>query len=110
LPVKVQGRLSPPEAKQIRVKGKTYQLLVQKALAAGMTVSEYLERLIDGEPPENEPPEEEETELTPEKEDILEEAETYFKDQPAVVIKKPSKSHQKAISGKNRSDKASDSS
>lgn len=99
-------------AKQVRIGGKTYQLLQKKALAAGMTVSKYLERLIGGttEPPENEPPEEEETELTPEKEDILEEAEAYFKDKPAVVIKKPSKSHQKAISGKNRSDKVSDSS
>ncbi|MEG4497364.1 hypothetical protein QUB05_32895 [Microcoleus sp. F10-C6] len=33
-------------AKQVRIKGKAYKLLQEKALAAGMSVSEYLEHLI----------------------------------------------------------------
>ncbi|MEG4037748.1 hypothetical protein QUA03_28555 [Microcoleus sp. S36b_A4] len=36
-------------AKQVRIKGKAYKLLQEKASAAGMSVSEYLEYLIGGE-------------------------------------------------------------
>ncbi|MEG5044631.1 hypothetical protein [Microcoleus sp. B4-C1] len=36
-------------AKQVRIKGKAYKLLQEKAVAAGMSVSEYLEYLIGGE-------------------------------------------------------------
>jgi len=53
-------------AKQVRIGGKAYQLLQQKAAAAGMAVSKYLEMLIGG----SEPPDDgEQTELTAEKEE-----------------------------------------
>ena len=99
-------------AKQVRIGGKAYQLLQQKAAAAGMAVSKYLEMLIGGsEPPEEELPEEEGIELTAEKEAICDRAEAFTKVKPAsgFAIKKPSKSYQKAITP-NRSDKVSDSS
>lgn len=100
-------------AKQVRIGGKAYQLLQQKALAAGMSVSKYLEMLIgDSEPPDDEPPDDdEETELTAQKEEICDRAEAFAKAKPAageVTITKLSKNYQKTI--KNRSDKASDSS
>jgi hypothetical protein len=40
--------------KQVRIKGKAYKLLQEKALAAGMSVSEYLEYLIGSSEPEDE--------------------------------------------------------
>jgi hypothetical protein len=98
-------------AKQVRIGGKAYQLLQQKALAAGMTVSKYLEMLIGCEPPDDEPPDDdEETEMTAEKEEICDRAEAYVKVKSAsggFGIENLSKSYQKAI---NRSDKVSDSS
>lgn len=104
-------------AKQVRIGGKAYQLLQQKAVAAGMTVSEYLEMLIGGtEPPDEEPPEGEgeATELTPEKEEICDRLDAHFKAKSAkrgFAIKKLSKSSQKALNNENsRSDQASDSS
>lgn len=101
-------------AKQVRICGKAYQLLQQKAAAAGMAVSKYLEMLIGGEQPEEEElPEEEGTELSAEKELICDRVEASFaKAKPAAsgfAIKKLSKSNQKSISP-NRSDKVSDSS
>jgi len=42
-------------SKQVRIGGKAYGLLQQKALAAGMTVSKYLEMLIGGELFDDEP-------------------------------------------------------
>ncbi|MEG4572661.1 hypothetical protein QUA56_08145 [Microcoleus sp. N3A4] len=103
-------------AKQIKVSGKAYQILEQKAAAAGLTVSEYLEILIGTEPPDDEEP----TVLTPEQEEILDQLDAEFQkdatveaigktDKPVAGFgqKKPSKSYQKAI---NRSDRASDSS
>ncbi len=100
-------------AKQVRIGGKAYELLKQKAAAAGMATSKYLEMLIGGElPPDEEPPEEEGTELTAEKEEICDRAEAFAKVKPAAsgfAIKKLSKSYQKAITP-NRSDKVSDSS
>lgn len=104
-------------AKQVRICGKAYQLLQQKAAAAGMAVSKYLEMLIGGsEPPDDEPSEEElpveGTELTAEKAEICDRAEALAKAKPAAsgfAIKKLSKSNQKSISP-NRSDKVSDSS
>ncbi|WP_293335146.1 hypothetical protein [Microcoleus sp. CAWBG58] len=114
-------------AKQVRIGGKSYQLLQQKAAAAGMAVSKYLEMLIGGtQPPDEEPPEGEGegTELTAEKEEICDELDVYFKSKSRKrgfaikkpsksyqkAIKKPSKSYQKATSDKNRSGKVSDSS
>lgn len=100
-------------AKQVRIGGKTYQLLQQKAAAAGMAVSKYLEMLIGGESPNNEPPDDEEgTELTPEQEEICDRAEAYIKAKSAggFAIRKPSKSHQKVIDNPNRADSVSDSS
>lgn len=98
-------------AKQIRIGGKTYQLLQKKAAAAGMAVSEYLEILIGGEPPDEEPPDDGEgTELTPEQEEICDRAEAFAATKPAsggFAVKTPSKSYQ---AEPNRSDKVSDSS
>ena len=100
-------------AKQIRVSGKSYQILEQKAAAAGMAVSKYLELLIDGtEPPDNEYCGEE-VELTPEKEEILDDLEkSWAKTKPASDFdkKEPLRSHKKAINPTIRSGKASDSS
>ncbi|MEG5048847.1 hypothetical protein [Microcoleus sp. B4-C1] len=107
-------------AKQVRIGGKSYQLLQQKAAAAGMAVSKYLEMLIGGtEPPDDEPPDDEPdsegepTELTAEQEEICDRAEAFTRQpKPKRVAgfgsKKLSTCYQKAI--KNRSDKASDSS
>jgi hypothetical protein len=101
-------------AKQVRIGGKAYQLLQQKATAAGMSVSKYLEMLIGNtEPPDEEPPYDSEgTKLTPEQEEICDRVEASFKAKSAsggFAIKMPSKCHQKAIRP-NRSDKVSDSS
>jgi len=113
--IKIQETLDEnPEgrAKQVRIGGKAYQLLQQKAAAAGMAISKYLEMLIGGaEPPDDEPP----TELTPEKEAICDRAEAFVKKaKPAkrrgFAIKKLSRCHQKAINPANRSDQVSDSS
>ena len=106
-------------AKQVRIGGKAYQLLQKKAAAAGMAVSKYLEILINGEPPEDEPPpdDKEAVELTPEKEAVCDRAEAFVKKakpaRPArrgFAIKKLSRCHQKAISTSGRSDQVSDSS
>jgi predicted DNA binding CopG/RHH family protein len=103
-------------AKQVRIGGKAYQLLQQKAAAAGMAVSKYLEMLIGGtEPPDDEPdePDDEPVELTTEKEEICDRAEAFAKAKSAkgFAIEMPSKCHQKAINlSANRSDKVSDSS
>lgn len=91
------------KAKQVRIGGKAYQILQEKATAAGLSVSKYLELLIsgeelpDGEPPEEEPPENEGVALTAEKERICDRAEAYAK-------------FQSQAPRANRSDKVSDSS
>jgi hypothetical protein len=119
--IKIQETLDEnPEgrAKQVRIGGKAYQLLQQKAAAAGMAISKYLEMLIGGgEPPDDEPPDRDkyETELTHEKEAICDRAEAFVKKaKPAkrrgFAIKKLSRRHQKAINPANRSDQVSDSS
>jgi len=103
-------------AKQVRVSGKAYQLLKEKAAAAGMAVSKYLEMVIIGgtEPPDDEPDDVEPVELTPEKEEICDRLEASFPRQSkpkraaGFGSKKLSTCHQKALN--NRSDKASDSS
>src|SRR4028119_321618 len=81
--VKIQEALDEnPEgrAKQVRIGGKAYQLLQQKAVAAGMAISKYLEMLIGGEHPDDEPPDDEETtELTAEQEQICDRAEAFVK-------------------------------
>ena len=100
-------------AKQVRIGGKAYQLLQHKAAAAGMSVSKYLELLIGGEPPDEEPPDDSEgTKLTPEQEEICDRVEASFKAKSAsggFAIKMPSKCHQKAIKP-DRADQVSDSS
>lgn len=102
-------------AKQVRIGGKAYQLLQQKATAAGMAVSEYLEHLIGGtEPPDNEPPDDdsEGTELTSEQEEICDRAEAFAKAETAnrgFAVRKVFKAPQKATR-LNRSDEVSDSS
>ena len=106
-------------AKQVRVSGKAYQLLQQKAAAAGMAVSKYLEMLIGGTqpPPDDEPDEDgEPTELTAQKEEICDRLEASFarRQKPKRVAgfgsKKLSTCPQKAINSPIRSDKPSDSS
>ena len=112
-------------AKQIRIGGKTYQLLKKKAIEAGMTISKYIEMLIDGESPDDEPPPPDddyrETELTVEQEEILDKLDAEFQknaeaigktDKPIARIgfKKLSRYYQKAIKPANRSDQASDTS
>ena len=107
--IKIQEALDEnPEgrAKQVRIGGKAYHLLQQKAAAAGMAISKYLEMLIGGgEPPDDEPPDNDkyETELTPEKEAICDRAEAFVKKTEfakgrGFAIKKLSPCHQKAIS------------
>ncbi|MEG4329358.1 hypothetical protein [Microcoleus sp. herbarium5] len=110
-------------AKQVRIGGKAYQLLQQKALAAGMAVSKYLEMLIGGtEPPEDDDGNREPTIPTLEQEEILDQLDAEFqKDATVEAIgkttksvagfgkNKPSKSYQKAIRP-NRSGDKSDSS
>jgi hypothetical protein len=119
--IKIQETLDEnPEgrAKQVRIGGKAYQLLQKRALAAGMAISKYLEMLINGESPDDEPPpdQEETTELTAEKEQICDRAEAFVKKaKPAkgrgFAIKKLSRCYQKAISSpKDESDRESDSS
>jgi hypothetical protein len=104
------------KAKQVRISGRYYQLLQKKAIEAGISISKYLEKLISGEPPDEEPPDDgEPTELTPEQEAILDRAEAFIKKaQPArrgVAITMLSRSYQEAISHPNaRSDRESDSS
>lgn len=103
-------------AKQVRVSGKAYELLVKKAAEAGMTTREYLEMLIGGtEPPDNEPDGDgEPTELTAEQAEICDQVEASFarRQKPKRVTGFGSKTlstcPQKAINI--RSDKASDSS
>ena len=104
-------------AKQVRISGKAYQLLQQKAVEAGMLVSEYLEMLIGGgEPPDDEPPpdDEETTELTDEEVAICDRAETFVKKAKPTdrgfAIKKLLRCHQKAITDNSRSGRVSDSS
>jgi len=126
--IKIQEALDEnPEgrAKQVRIGGKAYQLLQKKAIEAGMSVSKYLEMLINGdEPPDGEPPPDdiEGTELTPEKQAICDQAGAFIKRAEAFVnkakparrefaITKLSKSYQKATSiPTGRSDCQSDSS
>ncbi|MEG3878254.1 hypothetical protein QT972_12805 [Microcoleus sp. herbarium7] len=62
--------------KQIRIKTDTYALLTKKAAAAGMSISEFLARLVDEYNPRNtEPP----AEHTPEQEEILDQLDAEFK-------------------------------
>ena len=83
--IKIQETLDEnPEGrpKQVRIGASAYLILQKKAVEAGMTVSEYLEMLIGGEPPNDEPPPDDDdkgTELTAEKEAICDRAEAYVK-------------------------------
>ena len=61
--------------KQIRIKTDTYALLTKKAAAAGLSISEFLGRLVDEYNPRNlEPP----AEHTPEQEEILDQLDAEF--------------------------------
>ena len=112
---KIQDTLDEnPEdrAKQVRIGGKAYELLKQKAAAAGMAVSKYLELLIGGEPPEEESPNQEEgIELTAEKAEICDRLEASFaKAKPVAGFGKKSNTPLNTPFNINRSDKVSDSS
>ncbi|MBE9096506.1 hypothetical protein [Tychonema sp. LEGE 07203] len=66
--------------KQIRIKTDTYALLTKKAAAAGMSIAEFLARLVDEYNPRNL---EEAAEHTPEQEEILDQLDAEFKKPPA---------------------------
>ncbi len=104
-----------PEDKvqQVRVGGKTYKLLVKKALEAGMSVSKYLEKLLS----EVEEPEIDEAsvaaeprkELTPEQqEEILEAVEVFIANRSQPIADATKKLPNSDRFG--RSDRPSDSS
>ncbi|MEG3896291.1 MULTISPECIES: hypothetical protein [unclassified Microcoleus] len=62
--------------KQIRIKTDTYALLTKKAAAAGLSISEFLARLVDEYNPRNL---EQPAEHTPEQEEILDQLDAEFK-------------------------------
>jgi len=108
-----------PRLQQVRIKKNTYALLAKKAAAVGLSFAEFLDRIADEYNPQDT---EEPTTHTPEQVEILDQLDGEFQKNVAVVeaiartdkpvagfgMKRPSKSHQKAI--KNRFDKESDSS
>jgi hypothetical protein len=110
-----------PESRlqQVRIKKDTYALLAKKAAVAGLSFSELLDRIAHEYNPQDT---EEPTIHTPEQQEILDQLDAEFQKDSAVEAigkpiagfgsKKPSKSHQKAItaSAAGRSDKVSDSS
>ena len=79
--------------KQMRIKTDTYDLLTKKAAAAGMSVSEFLARLVDEYNPRNL---EQPAEHTPEQEEILDQLDAEFKkpaaEQSATAVKDQVKS------------------
>lgn len=108
-------------AKQVKIGGKAFETLQKKALEAGLSVSQYLERLInsvavpiDGEALDTAETEGEPDELPPEKVEICDRAEAFARQSKpkraaGFGSKKLSTCPQKAIKSI-RSDKASDSS
>jgi hypothetical protein len=108
-----------PRLQQVRIKKDTYALLSKKALAAGISFSELLDRIADEYNPQDT---EEPTTHTPEQVEILDELDIEFQKEAAVVeaigttdkpiagfgIKMLSKSYHDAISA--NSDQLSDSS
>jgi hypothetical protein len=109
-----------PRLQQVRIKKDTYALLAKKAAAAGLSLSELLDRIADEYNPQDT---EEPTIHTPEQEKILDQLDAEFQQTAAVegsgetneftirkLSKKPSKCHRKAISRANISGKQSDSS
>jgi hypothetical protein len=111
--VKIQETLDDnPEdrARQVRIGGKAYQILQQKAAEAGIAVSKYLEMLISGdEPPDDENNDDNETELTAEKAEICDRAEAYVKTNPKRGFAK-AKDDKKSVERSIYSDTSSDSS
>lgn len=103
-------------AKQVKIGGKAFEILQKKALAAGLSISNYLEHLIsgdelpDGEAPDTSESNNEPGDVPPEKSEICDRAEAFIKSKPLAgfTIRKPSKSYQKAI--KFKSGDTSDSS
>ena len=108
-----------PRLQQVRIKKDTYALLVKKAAAVGLSVSELLDRIADEYNPQDT---EEPTIHTPEQEEILNQLDAEFQTDAAVEagktskpaarsgLKKLSPCHQKAVVRANRSDQVSDSS
>lgn len=72
--------------KQIRIKTDTYALLTKKAAAAGMSISEFLARLVDEYNPRNL---EQPAEHTPEQEEILDQLDAEFKKPAAEQSSNP---------------------
>src|SRR4028119_345960 len=110
-----------PESRlqQVRIKKDTYALLAKKAATAGLSFSEFLDRIADEYNPQDT---QEPTVHTPEQQAILDQLDAEFQKSSAVeaigktdkpvagfAIKKLSGCHQDAISA-NRSDQVSDSS
>ena len=109
-----------PRLQQLRIKKDTYARLAKKAAEAGLSVSEFLDRMVDEYNPRDT---EEPTTHTPEQQEILDQLDAEFQQSATVeasgqtkgfTIRKPdkktSKCHQKAISRANRVGKESDSS
>jgi len=110
-----------PALRQVRIKKNTYAILAKKAAAAGLSFTEFLDRIAD----EYNPQDTEEPVIhTPEQVEILDQLDAEFQKEAAAVeaigqtdkpvagfaIKKLSKSYQKAISHPNISGEQSDSS
>jgi len=110
-----------PRLQQVRIKKDTYALLAKKAAAAGLSFSEFLDRIADEYNPQDT---QEPTVHTPEQQEILDQLDAEFhkdavveaigqtdKPVPGLGLKKLSRGYQKAISSpKVRSDCESDSS
>jgi hypothetical protein len=107
-----------PRLQQVRIKKDTYARLAKKAAEAGLSVSEFLDRMVDEYIPRDT---EEPTTHTPEQQEILDQLDAEFQQSATVeasgqtkgfTIRKPdkktSKCHQKAISRANRVGKESD--
>ena len=109
-----------PRLQQVRIKKDTYALLAKKAAAAGLSFSEFLDRIADEYNPQDT---EEPTTHTPEQKETLDQLDAEFQKDAAVEaigktdkpiaglgVQKLSKSYQKAIKPANRSGQMSDSS
>jgi len=96
-----------PRLQQVRIKKDTYALLAKKAAAAGLSVSELLDRIADEYNPQDT---EEPTTHTFEQQEILDQLDVEFQQNATVedlgetkeftirkADKKPSKCHQKLI-------------
>ena len=107
-----------PRLQQVRIKKDTYALLAKKAAAAGLSVSELLDRIADEYNPQDT---EEPTTHTFEQQEILDQLDVEFQQNATVedlgenkeftirkANKKPSKCQQKLISYRDKYGKESD--